>query len=185
MKGRGRLGRWGPNHAADPIVTMWKRDEESGEIVCRESDGKGVLMFVAIQRTDTGEWAIPGGMVDPGELISSTLKREFLEEALDSTSASKQRIQEIEAQLDEFFSAGGQEVYRGYVDDPRNTDNAWMETVAVNFHDETGEVVGNLKFEAGSDAGHASWIEIESDLSLYASHKDFIMKVARRHNASV
>ena len=29
-------------------------------------------------------------------------------------------------------------VYRGYVDDPRNTDNAWMETVAVNFHDETG-----------------------------------------------
>jgi hypothetical protein len=23
----------------------------------------------------------------------------------------------------------GDEVYRGYVDDPRNTDNAWMETV--------------------------------------------------------
>ena len=30
------------------------------------------------------------------------------------------------------------QVYKGYVDDPRNTDNAWMETVAVNFHDETG-----------------------------------------------
>jgi len=29
-------------------------------------------------------------------------------------------------------------VYKGYVDDPRNTDNAWMETVAVNFHDELG-----------------------------------------------
>ena len=25
-------------------------------------------------------------------------------------------------------------VYRGYVDDPRNTDNAWMETVAFHFH---------------------------------------------------
>lgn len=24
--GRGLLGRWGPNHAADPIVTKWKRD---------------------------------------------------------------------------------------------------------------------------------------------------------------
>lgn len=24
------------------------------------------------------------------------------------------------------------------MDDPRNTDNAWMETVAVNFHDESG-----------------------------------------------
>lgn len=30
------------------------------------------------------------------------------------------------------------QVYEGYVDDPRNTDNAWMETVAVNFHDEAG-----------------------------------------------
>ena len=28
-----------------------------------------------------------------------------------------------------------------YVDDPRNTDNAWMETVAFNFHDESGDKV--------------------------------------------
>lgn len=25
IRGRGLLGRWGPNHAADPIVTRWKR----------------------------------------------------------------------------------------------------------------------------------------------------------------
>lgn len=30
------------------------------------------------------------------------------------------------------------QIYKGYVDDPRNTDNAWMETEAVNYHDETG-----------------------------------------------
>lgn len=30
------------------------------------------------------------------------------------------------------------QIYSGYVDDPRNTDNAWMETVAQNFHDEAG-----------------------------------------------
>lgn len=29
IKGRGLLGRWGPNHAADPIVTKWKRDANS------------------------------------------------------------------------------------------------------------------------------------------------------------
>ena len=33
---------------------------------------------------------------------------------------------------------------RGYVDDPRNTDNAWMETVAFNFHDPSGQEVGCL-----------------------------------------
>lgn len=37
------------------------------------------------------------------------------------------------------------QVYKGYVDDPRNTDNAWMETVACNFHDESGEVFGEFQ----------------------------------------
>lgn len=30
--GRGLLGRWGPNHAADPIVTRWKRDVHGNKI---------------------------------------------------------------------------------------------------------------------------------------------------------
>ena len=41
-------------------------------------------------------------------------------------------------------------MYSGYVDDPRNTDNAWMETVVYNFHDETGEYVGQLHLHAGN-----------------------------------
>lgn len=28
----------------------------------------------------------------------------------------------------------GLQVYKGYVDDPRNTDNAWIETVVVSIH---------------------------------------------------
>ncbi|PAV59939.1 hypothetical protein WR25_17396 [Diploscapter pachys] len=66
--GRGVLGRWGPNHAADPLVTRVKN---------------GTLQFVAIKRGDTGNWALPGGMVDAGEEISETVKREFREEAMD------------------------------------------------------------------------------------------------------
>jgi len=41
------------------------------------------------------------------------------------------------------------QVYRGYVDDPRNTDNAWMETQAYNFHDESGTSVGAFRLNAG------------------------------------
>lgn len=40
--------------------------------------------MLAIQRRDSGEWAIPGGMIDPGETVTNTLKREFIEEALNS-----------------------------------------------------------------------------------------------------
>ena len=43
------------------------------------------------------------------------------------------------------------QVYRGYVDDPRNTDNAWMETIAINFHDSEGSSVAKFNFKAGMD----------------------------------
>ena len=41
------------------------------------------------------------------------------------------------------------QVYRGYVDDPRNTDNSWMETIAYHFHDEDGTSVGQFNLHAG------------------------------------
>src|SRR4028118_831729 len=39
-------------------------------------DGRIVL----IRRSDTGEWSLPGGIVDWGEDISTTVKRELAEE---------------------------------------------------------------------------------------------------------
>ena len=62
LKGRGVLGKWGPNHAADPIVTRWKRND-NGDVVTSDRTGKKVAQFVSIQRRDTKEWAIPGGEI--------------------------------------------------------------------------------------------------------------------------
>ncbi|CAD5120961.1 DgyrCDS9507 [Dimorphilus gyrociliatus] len=172
IRGRGELGRWGPNHAADPIVTRWADRE------------KRILEFVAIQRRDTGEWAIPGGMVDAGEVISETLKREFCEEALASLEVSDEERKQLKEKIDELF-ANGEEIYKGYVDDPRNTDNAWMETEAYNFHDEEGSSFSKIELKAGDDAKHVQWMPITSDIKLYASHSDFVRKVAQRHNANL
>ena len=73
----------------------------------------------------------------------------------------------------------------GYVDDPRSTDNSWIESHAVNFHISPDDVnIINLKLKAGSDAKNAEWIDIHSSLNLYASHKQFIENVALIHNAS-
>merc|ERR1719197_1468435 len=69
MAQRGLLGKWGPNHAADPVVTRWHPTDA------------GRLQMVAIKRRDVEQWAIPGGMVDDGEHVSATVKREFEEEA--------------------------------------------------------------------------------------------------------
>jgi ADP-ribose pyrophosphatase len=42
-------------------------------------------------------------------------------------------------------------IYQGYVDDSRNTDNAWIETSAINCHAEFQEV-DHCHLKAGSDA---------------------------------
>uniref|UniRef100_A0A8C6JT45 ADP-ribose pyrophosphatase, mitochondrial n=3 Tax=Melopsittacus undulatus TaxID=13146 RepID=A0A8C6JT45_MELUD len=182
LTGRGLLGRWGPNHAADPVVTRWKRDG-SGNKIAHPVTGRNILQFVAIKRRDCGEWAIPGGMVDPGEKISATLKREFEEEALNSLQKSPEEKAELGKQLHKLFSQEHFVVYRGYVDDPRNTDNAWMETEAVNYHDETGETLDNLPLEAGDDAGMVKWVDISEKLKLYASHSYFVKLVTEKRGA--
>ena len=45
MSGRGLLGKWGANHAADPIVTRFNPFADRPQ-----------LQMVAIRRRDTGEW---------------------------------------------------------------------------------------------------------------------------------
>eukprot|EP00794_Sanderia_malayensis_P003487 gene3487-3985_t len=177
--GRGLLGKWGPNHAVDPIATRWKRTN-SGIMLDK---GKRVLEFIAIQRKDNHQWAIPGGMVDNNERISQTLRREFSEEALAKLDMSPERRQIVSKKIEELFEHGT-EVYKGYVDDPRNTDNAWMETVAYNFHDDTAEIFGELELKAGDDAEAVRWQRVSGNIPLFASHVGILEKVANMHDAA-
>ncbi|BHF66640.1 Nudix (nucleoside diphosphate linked moiety X)-type motif 9 [Sparganum proliferum] len=175
IQGRGCLRYWGPNHAADPIVSRWKVDATGKR--CQPP----ILQFVSILRQN-GQWAFPGGMVDAGEEVTSTLKREFSEEALNSTVADPLKKKAILEKVEQAFR-GGVKIYAGYVDDPRNTDNAWMETVAVNFHDETGTGLALFPLEAGDDASAVRWTDVSSELELYANHRDLLQLTAQLHGA--
>ena len=138
--------------------------------------------MVVIQRRDTGEWALPGGMVDFGEKAPATVKREFKEESCNAFAAHltpEQRTQEerkVDALLDDLFQgAESKVVYRGYVDDPRNTDNAWLETVAYHFHCNP-EQAKSLKLSGGDDAVSAQWLRMDPTqeqryAKLYADHR--------------
>lgn len=59
ISGRGLLGRFGPNHAADPVVTRWKREEKNNAVVT-DSQQRPILQFIGVQRQDNGQWALPG-----------------------------------------------------------------------------------------------------------------------------
>lgn len=160
MVGRGILGKWGPNHAADTILTRF--DKESGK-----------LQFLMIQRRDTKDWALAGGMVDPGETATAAAKRELKEET------------GLEFKVGETVEEVGM-VYRGYVDDPRNTDNSWMETSA--FHYKLVPGLEEHKPEGQDDALAAGFFTFEGgeftdfpgkSKRVYASHIHWIRQVAQ------
>lgn len=116
------LGRWGENAAADPIV------------VAGTGPDRRVLL---IRRSDCGQWAIPGGMVDPGETAPAALVRELREETgVDLAGVTPQKI-----------------LARTYVDDPRNSDHAWVcSTVALY------RLPAVVPAAAGDDAVDARWV---------------------------
>ena len=113
-------------------------------------------------------------MVDEGEHVSTTLKREFAEEANAESNKA-----EINDKLSELF-ADGETIFVGYVDDPRNTDNAWMETTAVHFHISDPVLAHGLTLNAGDDAQSVRWLDIDDAKpefkNLYASHRSLVLR---------
>ena len=104
VRGRGLLGKWGPNHAADPIVT-------------RHHPQTGKLQVVAVRREDTGQFAVPGGILtgnqSPGEKWNNKMLL-ALEEDLRQEDDSPLEQQHMKALLYDLFQ--GEEstvVYRG------------------------------------------------------------------------
>ena len=155
-KGRGLLGRYGPNHACDPIITRFNLY-------------KFRIEFIAVKRNDTGQWAIPGGMVDPGEKVSQTLKREFIEETCNNSSKKSKKI------INEIFSKCNETIlYAGPTyGDPRTTDSAWIETYVANYHiyyDLWSKLeLTNQPYENSA----VSWISCNS-VNLYGDHYYFV-----------
>ena len=99
-------------------------------------------------------------MVDDGETVSVTLRREFQEEAGNlSDPEQRKRFQELMDLL--FDPKNGTFVYKGYVDDPRNTDNSWMETWAMLYH--CSHELGNMiNLNAGDDAAEVQWLTVKA-----------------------
>lgn len=151
--GKGALWNWGPNHAAD------------GLIVSRGDHGDH--KFLAIKRP-CGTWAIPGGFLDSKENSRQAALRELGEEA----------VRESE-KLSKLFLSNAQLLYRGYADDPRNTDNAWIETAVYLLIIDQAFATSLLKRSAKETSGEVkevSWISLHDELAnrLYSSHSDYI-----------
>lgn len=160
IRGRGELGRWGPNHAADVIVTRTTEAGEHMALLCTKKvgDGKSALCW-------------PAGMVEPGHTVPQTLKLELTQEALKDSPAVDRLFNECDKGL----------VYAGLVDDWRNTDDAWIETVAQHFH-ATEEIAKQLQLAVADteEIEKVAWVSMANVSSMYASHFEWFTTVYER-----
>tara|TARA_B100000795_G_scaffold22146_1_gene14745 strand:+ start:643 stop:1251 length:609 start_codon:yes stop_codon:yes gene_type:complete len=102
VRGRGLLGKWGPNHAADPIVTRYHPQT-------------GKLQLVAVRREDTGQFAVPGGIANsPGDKWNDKVSLEFKAQVSDLEGEDLVQQQYMNMLLDDLFqSKESAVVYRG------------------------------------------------------------------------
>lgn len=139
-EGKGNFYYWGPNRTVDPVVLSGDTDIPS---------------LLLIQRGDTGDWALPGGFIDPGEDAVVAGLRELEEET--------------ELVLDDTAPI---EVYRGPVNDPRSTLHAWPETTALLWR-----IAHQKPVTGADDARQASWVPLDAlPANLYGSHRELIEK---------
>ncbi len=152
------------NIAGRGLWGKWGPNFARDSLVTRVNPEARQLEMLAIKRM-TGEWAMPGGMADRGEARLTTALRELAEE-------TGVVLGDEPAEL----------VYEGYVDDPRNTDNAWAETSVFHTHLDY-EASLQHQPKAGSDAKAVAWLPVTEDLlrELYASHGEMVrMAITRR-----
>ncbi len=113
--------------------------------------------IVLIKRKDNGEWALPGGFIDEND---PTPHDAAVREALEETNITLEDI--------------GMPVFRGKVDDPRNTVESWVETEAYCF------ILPKYRSpKAGDDAGDAKWHSLDSLPRLHGLHLHIIEQALR------
>ena len=150
----GLTGGWdmftvaGANYAVDPIITRFK-----------PGSGPRLLQLLAVLHKDCKEWAIPGARLrgSPGggwERDIDAMERGLREKGVDIVN------------LDE----GGKPVFWGYVDDARNTDDAWIETTVRHYHLDVGE--GEIQSPG------VKWVDISPEVPIYQPHCAWVYHVA-------
>ncbi|XP_028249051.1 transient receptor potential cation channel subfamily M member 2 [Parambassis ranga] len=156
MRGQGALSRLGPNLNVDLVLTRWRDSETS------------VLEYLAVWDDSQRALALPGGPVESADQLSVTLQRTLGRKLYDTI---KTKVSE------------GVKVSEGYVDDCRNTDNAWVETTVLTTHlDRTSQVMVDINNVVESSHGFLQWQEVSSKSQLSPNQRESLRQVAALHN---
>lgn len=137
-----------PEHSVERKLWFEGPNYTADAVIIDEEAAKILL----IQRGDTGEWALPGGFVDASD-----------------DSAYNAAIREAQEEAGIHINGYSPLIFRGIVDDPRNSLAAWIETSAYLFAASSA-----TEITSGDDAQDAQWHDTAHLPELYASHQTIV-----------
>ena len=112
-----------------------------------------IAQKILLIKRSSCEWALPGGFINPKE---------------DSFTAA---IRETREETGTIISDNPILIYKGLVNDPRNSQTSWIETSAYLF------IVNELSEVSGrDDAIDAAWLPLNNLPKLYASHDEIVAR---------
>lgn len=203
VRGRGCLHRYGPNHEIMAVVTRWKKQKNKPVYVERRK----LLEFIAVKDTTSGLMNIPGGPILGDESKYSVVCRTLMELVFEEQEVERGETFTEEDMLAFFASfatripistlfdqsQGASKladllnelgfiatmIYRGYIDDPRNTDNSWVEAEIWNFHYDKDD-----EFEKKIKSPESKWREVSSNVRINSNEiiADALKEIAEIHN---
>uniref|UniRef100_A0A3Q2T1Y8 Uncharacterized protein n=1 Tax=Fundulus heteroclitus TaxID=8078 RepID=A0A3Q2T1Y8_FUNHE len=159
IRGRGALSHLGPNLNLDLVVTR-SNEFEIGFFRWRDSS-TSVLEYLAVLNPNFKSLALPG--------VSEKCYK-----CLNRCACTVVRHRH-------FPSCPMQTVSEGYVDDCRNTDNAWVETTVLNIHlDRTSQVIADINNLVG--CFYFRFCQVDRRSRLSSNQRVSLQKVAVLHN---
>ncbi|CAF1217287.1 unnamed protein product [Rotaria sordida] len=185
--GRGALIRWGPNKSIMAAITRWKRHNDEIAII----DGQRILEALVFKHKSTNDWRLLGGKILGVASPYSAICHNFNKLAFKDYN-SEQSLSVEEKDMIEYFQSFARRsfstaepteftscvVYRGYIDDLRNTDNAWAEAEIWNFHYDSDISLPNLRTD-----GVALWKDVTNKSQSILIQTAILREIARIHNA--
>ncbi|XP_073710850.1 transient receptor potential cation channel subfamily M member 2 isoform X2 [Misgurnus anguillicaudatus] len=161
IRGKGALKSLGPNHKIHPILTRWRDGERT------------VLEFLAVWKDAEKCYCLPGGEAKPNETLPLTLERIL----------GKKLNERIKSDLQ-----AAEQIYKVYVDDSRNTDNAWLEATVLPLHFEKNNPVmsqiNTIVESTLSSLQHFQWQEVSIKTCLCPYQREALRLIAQRHNTN-
>ena len=212
LKGRGILASWGANYSSDPVITRVdpSTSGRSQVLVCMSNASPGVWclpggILQSMSFVHQNNTILPPQRYIPDLLatifIYNLPKRPDLDEVVPpiddpleflaavtnqglSQTYNAAVFDKISLALKSCITGLSRLMYRGYCDDPRNTDDAWIETAVHHCH-LPDWLSANLTVSSeiahwkppGSELGlDFQWLEIghAAFTNMLASHLDFV-----------